>query len=458
MKGGVEGTRVTIVVLDDLAHAEHADRVLAAREREGQVLGPIERLGRGFLVVVMALSISKPPELALGRPAANARRAAGPGRRRRRGRRSRPPQGPPPARAARRRPASSRSGRAAGGSAAGAAASVRKNATTRCRPSACREHGLAPAAAHRVGLARHLLGRRGQLLGRRRVALRDLVDVRERPVDLRDARGLLRGGRRDFLDEVRRLPDRGHELSEELARAFGHLDRGRREARRSPWPRPGCARRACAPRSRPPRSPGRARPRAPPRSPRSTPAGSSGTRSPRRSRSSRRSSAWPRPCRRPSARSRPRRARPAQGHLLHLAAVLGVLRDRRAHLLERRRRLLHRGRLLARALRERLGRGRDLARGGRHLADDRDDLARGLRERVRARPHLGDHAAQALGHPAHRREELADLVAARGRDLHRRGRPRAIASVTLHGLEDRARHAAGEAHRERRAQRRSSRA
>src|SRR3982751_3187170 len=66
----------------------------------------------------------------------------------------------------------------------------------------------------RMRLSGHLLGRRGELLGRGGAPLGDLVDLAHRPVDLLDAGGLLVGAGRDLLDQLGGLADRRQKLAQ----------------------------------------------------------------------------------------------------------------------------------------------------------------------------------------------------------------------------------------------------
>src|SRR6266568_3311156 len=74
----------------------------------------------------------------------------------------------------------------------------------------------------RLRLAAHLLGRGCQFLRGRSVLLRDLVQLRHRGVDLSDAGGLLLRRHRDLLHQVGCLLDRRYHLAQEFSRLLGH--------------------------------------------------------------------------------------------------------------------------------------------------------------------------------------------------------------------------------------------
>src|SRR3954454_24202910 len=81
----------------------------------------------------------------------------------------------------------------------------------------------------RMRLSGHLLGRRGELLGRGGAPLGDLVDLAHRPVDLLDAGGLLVGAGRDLLDQLGGLADRRQKLAQQGARVLGDPNAGGRQ-------------------------------------------------------------------------------------------------------------------------------------------------------------------------------------------------------------------------------------
>src|SRR5262245_6862290 len=287
----------------------------------------------------------------------------------------------------------------------------------------------------RLRLRGELLRGGRQLLRRGRALLRDLVHLSHGPAHLVDALRLLRGGRGELLHDVRALLDVGRELVQELARLLGDLDAGGGEdgdllgralaALRELADLGRHHREALAVVPRPRRLDGRVQ-------------GEEvrlvrdlvDDRDLLRDLLHRLEGA---PHRLRAVRGHSRRLR---GDLQELPAVLGVLVDGGAHLLEARRRLLHRGRLLRGALGEGLGGGRDLARrggegGGARLdvADHAGELVHHEAERapqrvlLRARLHRdrevalrdagggGRHLARGVHHAAHRGEELAGLVA-----------------------------------------------